>query len=292
MQAIIFYSVLPIIYFISILPFWVLYRVSDILYFVVYYVVGYRKQLVLKNLKNSFPEKSERELLKIRKKFYQFFSDIIVESIKIFTMSAKQLEQRCKINDMGLLEMLGAENTDFILVTGHYGNWEWAGSVMGLKTKQIMYALYKPLSNKYFDRLIYNSRVRFRLRLISIKDSSTAIRSQIGKGAAFAFISDQAAKPDNAYWTTFLNQDAPVFWGAELVARKYNLPIIYVSVERVRRGFYEVHLEKLFEQPRGTKRGEITESYTRRLEKDIIANPEIWLWTHNRWKHKRSQKQN
>jgi KDO2-lipid IV(A) lauroyltransferase len=191
---------------------------------------------------------------------------------------------------MDLLEELGRDVTDYILVTGHYGNWELVGAAISLKMKQTLHVLYKPLSNKYFDRLIYNSRVRFKTRLISIKESSNMIRSLIGKKSVFAFISDQAAKPDKGYWTTFLNRDAAVFWGAELIAKKYKLPLVYLSIKRVSRGHYDVYVEKLFDNPRETKRGEITERYTRRLEKDIIEDPEIWLWTHNRWKHKKPEK--
>jgi KDO2-lipid IV(A) lauroyltransferase len=290
MQAVIFYLALPIIYLVSILPFWLLYRVSDILYFIVFYVVGYRKELVFRNMKKSFPEKSDEEIKVIRKRFYRFFTDIIVESLKIFTISEKQLEERCKIKNMDLLDELGRDITDYIIVTGHYGNWELVGAAISLKMKQTLHVLYKPLSNKYFDRLVYNSRIRFKTRLISIKESSAMIRSLIGKESVFAFISDQAANPQKGYWTTFLNQDAAVFWGAELIAKKYKLPVVYLSIKRTSRGHYDVYLERLFDNPRETKRGEITERYTRRLEKNIIEDPEIWLWTHNRWKHKKPGK--
>ena len=289
MQIFIYYISLPFIYLISVLPFWVLYRISDFFYFIVFYIVRYRRELVLRNLKKSFPGKSDKEINSIRKRYYRFFTDVFLESVKVFTMTSTQMKKRCKIINPSLLDRMDKETTDFILVTGHFGNWEWAGASISLQAGQTMYALYKPLSNKYFDRLIHRSRKRFKMELVAVKDSLDAIFSYIGKRSAFAFISDQAPRPEKAYWTLFMNQDTPVFKGTELVARKYNLPVIYVSVSRVKRGYYEIRLEELFSNPRKTKKGEVTERYTKRLEEDIRANPEIWLWTHNRWKHKKPE---
>jgi len=245
--------------------------------------------MVLENMKKSFPEKSDKEILEIRRKFYHFFIDLFMETIKIFTISKKQVDKRCKINDLSVLEEMERDGKDYIFVTGHYGNWELGGAAFSLNFNHNLYVLYKPLSNKYFNRLIYNSRTRFGTGLISINNSFSVIKSLINKKSVFAFISDQAAKPEKAYWTNFLNQDAPVFMGTEIIARKYNLPVIFLTVNRTSRGYYEVFIEKLFDNPKITKSGEITEVYTRKLEKEIIKNPEIWLWTHNRWKHKKPQ---
>jgi len=292
MQALIYYLTIPFIYLISILPFWVLYRVSDFLYILVFYVLKYRKEMVFRNMKKAFPNKSDAEIMAMRKNFYHFFTDIIVETFKIFTISADQVKKRSRITDLSVIEEIEREGKDYLIVTGHYGNWELAGASISLSIKNLLYVLYKPLSNKYFDRLIYNSRIKFGTKLISVKNSFERIKSLIGKKSVFAFISDQAARPERAYWTVFLNQDAPVFMGAELIAKKYNLPIVYVSIKRVKRGYYEVNFEKLFDNPKQTKKGEITEKYTKRIEQDIIENPEIWLWTHNRWKHKKPEIQN
>ena len=289
MQAIVFYLSVPFVYLVSILPFWFLYRVSDFLYIIVFYVIRYRKSMVLENMKKSFPEKSDKEILEIRRKFYHFFIDLSMETIKIFTISKKQVDKRCKINDLSILEEMEQDGKDYIFVTGHYGNWELSGAAFSLTFNHNLYVLYKPLSNKYFNRLIYNSRTRFGTGLISISNSFAVIKSLISKKSVFAFISDQAAKPEKAYWTNFLNQDAPVFMGTEIIAKKYNLPVIFLTVNRTSRGYYEVFLEKLFDNPKIAKSGEITEAYTRKLEKEIIKNPEIWLWTHNRWKHKKPQ---
>ena len=272
------------------LPFWALYRVSDLLYIVVYYVAGYRKEMVFRNMKKAFPQKTDQEIKEIQKRFYRFFTDIVVETLKSFTISAEQVKERCKIIDIALLEEIEAQGKDYIFVTGHYGNWELTGASLSLNSRYTLYVLYKPLSNKYFDRLIYKSRVKFGIHLISVKESFEKISALIGTKSSFGFISDQAAKPEKAYWTVFLNQEAAVFMGTEIIAKKYNLPIVYVSIKRVKRGFYEVYLEKLFDNPKKTKKGEITERYTKRLEQDIIENPEIWLWTHNRWKHKKPEK--
>ena len=287
MQTIIFYISVPFIYLISILPFWVLYRISDFLYFIIFYVIKYRKSMVLKNLKISFPEKTEKEILEIRTKFYRFFTDLLVETIKIFTINKKQVMKHCKIHNLALLQDMEREDKDYIFVSGHYGNWELSGAAISLNIKHTLYVLYKPLSNKHFDRLIYNSRTRFGTGLIAVNDAFKDIKKLINKKSIFAFISDQAAKPEKAYWANFLNQDTPVFLGTEIIARKFKLPIIFVSVRRISRGNYEVFLEKLFDDPRKVKNWEITKTYTKKLEDEIVENPEIWLWTHNRWKHKK-----
>ncbi len=287
MQALIYYLTIPIIFLVSVLPFWLLYRISDVLYFIVFYIVGYRKEMVFRNMKKSFPDKTDEEILGLRKRFYRFFTDIIMETIKIFSLTVKQVKNRCKIYNLSVIEEVEKSGRDYIIVTGHYGNWELAGAAISLAINHSLHVLYKPLSNKYFDRLIYKSRTKFGIKLISVKESFKKIHSLIGKKSAFAFISDQAAKPEKGYWTVFLHQDAPVFFGTELLSKKYNLPIIYISIKCIKRGYYEIYFEKLFDNPKNTQKGEITEKYTKRLEEDIINDPAFWLWTHNRWKHKK-----
>ena len=289
MQAIAYYITLPFLYLISVLPYWLFYGFSDVVYVLLYYVIGYRKQVVMQNLKNSFPEKSEQELKKIQRKFYRYLVDLMLETFQTLTMSKNFSLRRCKLDPKAkeIFEKYYNEKKSIVLVMGHYGNWEWAGNTFSLVCKQQLYVIYHPLVNKYFNGLMYYLRTRFGTRLISMRDTYKEMVNNKDEINATAFIADQTPSPDNAYWTKFLNQDTPVFTGTEKIARKLNYPVVYVSMRRPRRGHYEIHVESLFDNPAKTKDGEISEAHTRKLEKEIIAQPEIWLWSHRRWKHKR-----
>lgn len=289
MSTIGFYLALPFLYLISILPFSLFYLVSDGIYIILYRVIGYRKKVVYENLKNSFPEKTHEELKKIEKQFYHYLVDLFLETLKTLTISKKEAVKRCKLSPkaVALFNDLYAQKQSCILVMGHFGNWEWAGNTFSLINKQQLYVIYHPLTNKHFDKLMYDMRTRFGSKLYAMKDTMRGMISNRNEINATAFIADQTPSPENAYWTTFLNQDTPVFWGTEKIAQKLNYPVVYVTINRVRRGYYEVNAEILVDEPKNTKEGEISELHTRQLEKDIKAQPEIWLWSHRRWKHKR-----
>lgn len=290
MSKIGFYIALPLLYFISILPFSLFYLLSDILYLLIYKVVGYRKKVVYENLKNSFPEKSHKELKEIEKKFFHYLCDLVLETLKTLTISKKEALRRCAFNEnaIAIFKQLNDEKKSCILVMGHFGNWEWAGSSFSLLNSQQLYVIYHPLSNKYFDTLMYNMRSRFGTKLYAMKDTMREMIRNRHEINATAFIADQTPSPEGAYWTTFLNQDTPVFWGTEKIAQKLNYPVLYATVNRKKRGYYEVDVEYLVHNPKDTKEGEISELHTRKLEKDIIAQPEIWLWSHRRWKYRRT----
>jgi KDO2-lipid IV(A) lauroyltransferase len=290
MQAIVYYISLPFIYLISILPFWLLYGVSDFIYLIVYHIFGYRKKVVLNNLRNSFPEKSEKEINEICKKFYSFFCDWIVEMIKSITISKDEMIKRCHFNDTSLLDKFSSEKRKVIFVMGHFGNYELAAAEMAFNTNYNLHVIYKPLSNKYFNALINKKRKRFGTQIMPM---SATFKTMLGNKnsdelSATTFIADQTPSPENAYWTSFLNQDTPIFWGTEVLASKLNYPVIYVSLNRVKRGHYKMDLELLCENPKDTQKGEISEIHTKRLEQDIKRQPEIWLWSHKRWKHQRT----
>jgi len=263
--------------------------VSDGFYVILYKVLGYRKQVVMTNLRNSFPEKSEMEILTIAKEYYKYLCDLFLETFKTLTIDKKTMLEHCYFNPQAkkLFDNLAAENKSIILVMGHLGNWEWAGNTVSLQLKQQLYVIYHPISNKYFDWLMYKMRTRFGTKLIVMKDTFREMLENRAELNATAFIADQTPAPESAFWTKFLNQDTPVFKGAELIARKINYPIVYASVKRVKRGHYELFAEVLCDEPKKTTEGEISEIHTRRLEKDIIAQPEVWLWSHRRWKHKK-----
>jgi Kdo2-lipid IVA lauroyltransferase/acyltransferase len=289
MKAIVFYLSIPFIYLISLLPFWLFYGVSDFFFLLIYYVIGYRKKVVLENLRRSFPDKKEEELKKIRFKFYRYFCDFVLETLKTLTISKKKMLKHCKLNPdaKALFDKYHAENKSLIFVMGHYGNWEWAGNTFSIVGKHRLYVIYHPLTNKYFNDLIIGMRTRFGTKLIAMKNTVRDMLSNRKELTATAFIADQTPPPEGAYWTKFLNQDTPVFWGTEKIARKVNYPVIFVNVKRVKRGYYEIFAETLVEEPAKTTEGQISEMHTRRLEQEIIKQPELWLWSHRRWKHKK-----
>ena len=289
MSAIAYYLVLPFIYLISILPFPLLYLVSDGFYVILYYVIGYRKKIVLANLRNSFPDKSDKEIKRLCKDFYHYLCDLFLETFKTLTISKKAMLKHCYFSPQAkaVFDKVADEKKSIVLVMGHLGNWEWAGNTFSLQCKQQLYVIYHPLQNKQFNKLIIDMRTRFGTKLIIMKDTFREMVAKRNEVNATAFIADQTPLPDGAYWTTFLNQDTPVFKGTEKIAQKLKYPIVYACIKRVKRGQYEIFAEMLCENPAGTKEDEISEMHTRRLEKDIIAQPEVWLWSHRRWKHKR-----
>lgn len=292
MGAIFFYIGLPFIYLVSILPFPVFYLVSDFFFLILYYVLGYRKKVVYTNLKNSFPEKSHVELKKIEKQFYGYLCDMFLETFKTLTISKEEAVKRCAFTKQttDIFNKLNEEKKSCIIVMGHYGNWEWAGNAFSLMCKQQLYVIYHPLSSKQFGDLMYKTRTRFGTKLYAMKDTMREMIKNRHEINATAFIADQTPPPEGAYWTTFMHQDTPVFVGTEKIAQKLNFPVVYVTVSRIKRGYYEVNSEILVSEPKNTKEGEISEMHTKKLESDINKQPEIWLWSHRRWKHKRPAK--
>lgn len=288
MGALGYYLALPFLYGIAVLPFPVLYFLSDLLRFVLFTVIGYRRKVVLTNLRNSFPQKSEAEILRIAADFHQWFCDLVVETLKTLTISPNVLKERVEFTGTELLRDFAAKNQSIIIVLGHFGNWELAGArysaEVGLPQ---LYVIYHPLQNKHFDGLMYRMRTRLGTKLYTMRETSKAMLRDRPLNTATAFIADQTPSPERAYWMTFLEQDTPVFQGTEALSRKLDYPVVYISITRPKRGYYRMVAETLVEDPRRTKEGEITEIHTRRLERDIRNYPDLWLWTHRRWKHSR-----
>lgn len=287
MQALLFYFTYPFIFLITRLPFRVLYLLSDGLYHLLV-LSGYRKAVVLKNLENSFPDKSEREIKAIATQYYRYLCDLILETLKTLHMNEHESRARCTFHNTEWLDQFYKDKQSFIIVMGHYGNWEWAGPGFTLNTHHQLVVIYRPLSNRYFENMMCRMRTRFGTRIspvnLTLRDM-VANRNQI---TATAFIADQTATKKNAYWTTFLNQDTAVFTGPEKLATKFNYPVVYMNVKRPKRGYYEVFPELLVAAPQEAKENDIMELFMKRLEQDIIQDPSIWLWSHKRWKHKRT----
>ncbi|MES2702381.1 MAG: lysophospholipid acyltransferase family protein [Bacteroidota bacterium] len=289
LAALVYFIAIPFIYLLSVLPFPLLYLFSDLLYVIMFYGVGYRKKVVLQNLRNAFPEKSDAEIKNICSRYYRYLCDLFLETFKTLTISKEGMLKHCRFTDEGLavFEKFAAEGKNVILVLGHFGNWEWAGNSFSLQCRHQLYVIYHPLANKRFDALMYRMRTRFGTKLIAMKDTFKEMLRNRSELSATAFIADQTPQPANAYWTTFLNQETPVFKGTEIIAKKLDYPVVYVAVKKIRRGYYEVHAEELFLHPTKTADGEVSERHTARLEQDIVSKPETWLWSHKRWKHKR-----
>lgn len=267
-----------------------MYVLSDVLFFLVFHVTGYRKKVVLVNLTNAFPGKSRAEILKLRRRYYRWFCDMILETFKTLTISKETLLKRCPMNEksIALFNSFYEKGQPVIAVMGHYGAWEWSGHSFTLACKHDLHVLYQPLSHRYFNKLILKMRKRFGTKLVNMRDIHRHMHSlKYIKPSVTTFIADQSPQPERAYWMKFLNQETGVFLGTERFSKKQNLPVIYVAVKRQRRGYYEIDAELLFDNPAAESTGYITEVHTGCLEKDIKAMPETWLWSHRRWKYKR-----
>lgn len=289
MSAIAYYLLLPLIYIISMLPFRLLYLVADGVYVLLYYITGYRKKVVLQNLRNAFPEMSDADIRQTCKDYYHYLCDLFLETFKTLTISKEAMVRHCSFTPetVQLFHRLAEEKKSILLVMGHKGNWEWAGNTFSILCSQPLYVVYHPLANKHFNNLMYNMRTRFGTRLIAMKDTFRDMMQNRSEVNATALISDQAAAPQTAQWMQFLNQDTAVFKGTEKIARKLNYPVVYVTVHREKRGYYTVSADLLTDTPTLEEEGEITEKYTRRLETDIVSQPATWIWSHKRWKHRR-----
>ncbi|MDP4222575.1 MAG: lysophospholipid acyltransferase family protein [Bacteroidota bacterium] len=290
MEAIGFYIFYGLNWIITLLPLRVLYFFSDILFLILYYFPSYRKKVVMENLRNSFPEKSNEELSVIARKFYRHFADLFVEILKLTHLSRKELQKRFTINNPDLVNKLCSAGHDVIVVHSHYNNWEWVGVSFPFFARYECISVYKPLQNKQFDNFLNGLRTKTNSGLAQmnhvlkkiIENRSMDIR------ALYGFISDQTpAKPDIRYYTKFLNQDTPVFLGIEKIAAKYDMSVVFLNVQKIKRGYYNMTIELLFEQTKGLPDYLVTETHVKRLEELIRDKPEFWLWTHRRWKYKK-----
>lgn len=286
MKRISYILVYPFFVLISLLPFWALYGLSDFFYLILR-LTGYRRDVILTNLRNSFPEKSEREITLLGNQYYRYLCDLTLETLKTLNMSEKQTRKRCLFHNQSWLIKLQEEKKSIIIVMGHFGNWEWAGPSFTLNTGYQLVVIYRPLSHPYFEKMTAGMRTRFGTKITPVDKTLRDMVANRSELTATAFIADQTATPNNAYWTNFLNQDTAVFTGPEKLARKFNYPVVFMNVKRPRRGYYEVTPELLFADPGSTTDNEISETFIKRLEKEIVIDPVIWLWSHKRWKHKR-----
>ena len=288
MQLIAYIFTYPILWLISLLPFRLLYTLSDVICFIVYRIIGYRKSTVKGNIKLVFPEKSEAEVNAITKKFYTHLCDLFLEMIKTLSISRTQLNKRFVLKDPEQIKTLEQSEGSSILMFGHYASYEW--SIMLQSHIDIPgLVLYKPIANIYFDKLVRRIRSKYNTELISSRKSIGRIKALHRKKEKrmIAFLSDQSPKLRvNNVWLDFMGINVPCFIGAEAVAKKYNYPIGFLKIDKVKRGHYEAEIVSLSENPMEESEFSITQKFNRLLEEQIKAKPEYYLWTHKRWKHK------
>ncbi len=284
-----FYIFYSVNWLITLLPLDVLYVFSDLLFILLYYFPTYRRKVVMLNLENSFPEKSPEERRKIARKFYRHLADLFVETLKLTHLGNRELKKRFAITNPELFKRLLESGHDLVVVHSHYNNWEWLVS-LPLYSEYRVVCIYKPLQSRTFDRFLNGLRSRNNMILTPMKHVIREIVTNREKNirAMYGFIADQTpAKPDIRYYTTFLNQDTPVYLGIERIAERYGMPVVFFNVQKIKRGYYSLTLELLFEKTTGLPEYTVTKAHVRRLEELIRQNPEYWLWTHRRWKYKR-----
>lgn len=286
--------VYPILWLLSLLPLEFLFRISDFLYFMIYKVFKYRVKVVKSNIKNAFPHYSDTKRLEIERSFYSFLCDLFIEIIKGITIDEAAAKTRYSVSEKAKAEMAKfLENKQSIVLTfGHYGNWELGGAIFGKSTGMYVNAIYRPLSGGFAENLMINIRSKFGNLPIPMHDTFKTMladkKNNLTRATAFAL--DQAAPPESAYWTLFLNQESSVFLGAEKLAQKLNYPVLHIFAKRTKRGHYLIDTKLISENPQALAAGELTELITKDIESIIIEMPETWLWSHRRWKHKREDR--
>ncbi|MCB2209148.1 MAG: lysophospholipid acyltransferase family protein [Bacteroidetes bacterium] len=276
------------VFVIGILPFRVLYIFSDLMYFVLLYMMRYRKSVVRKNLESCFPEKSKKEIDKLIRLSYKNLTDVIVEGFKAFTMSDRQIRERHKVLNPEILEDLVYNKRGVIAAPCHYGNWEWGSMSPSLYFKHKIIVFYKPLSNPYINRFVNKNRSRTGGILTSIYKTSETFKELTDQKVIYIMAADQSpSNAKRAIWVDFLGRETAFLHGPEIYAKKYNYPVIFTDIKRVKRGFYELTLSIISDHSSKTTKGEITSLYAEKLETAIINKPEDYLWSHKRWKHQK-----
>lgn len=284
------FILIVLIYPISFIPFSVLYLLSDFFYLLLFKIFKYRVGVTKSNLRNSFPEKEDKEITQITRAYYHFLCDVFLETFKLLSISKNKLSQRVQFSErfISLFDDYRKLNTPVIAVMGHLGNWEWAGASFSLQISNKLYALYHPLSNKIFDRLMLKIRTRFGGKMIPMNQLPRFLSQIKNTPSVLCFIADQTPPPEHAHWIQFLNQDTPFFKGPASVAKKMNWPIIFVSVKTTRKGNYYIDAE-LISDSNSDSAETITQMWAAKLESKILEQPSNWLWSHKRWKHKREK---
>lgn len=288
MSLFIYVLVYPLIWLISILPFRVLYIISDFIFLLIYYVIGYRKKVVLTNLKLAFPNKTEKELLNIRKKFYHHFVDVFMEMIKTFTASKELIHKHYTFTNIDFLNDLYKDNKSLILMGPHYANWEWIMSLDSFVDYK-GYAAYTKIDNKYFNNTIIKSRAKFETNMIQTSKIVSEIYNNKKNNiqSAYGLLSDQSPQLGKThYWRAFFGVKVPIHTGAEMLAKKYDINLVFIDTKKIKRGYYETSFSLISNDATKFENYELTDIFLDKVEQKVIEQPEFYLWTHKRFKHK------
>jgi KDO2-lipid IV(A) lauroyltransferase len=288
MQFILFAITYPIIWILSRLPMRILYMKSDFFYFLIYYVFRYRKQVVLDNLKLAFPEKPEVELLRIRKKFFKHLMDLMVESVKAFSISEKEILKRYTYSNPELVNKYAAEGRSIALMGAHQSNWEWSISLPKVLNIN-MYGAYTKLNNTYYEKAVRDSREKFGVIGYKTSEMVRGMQKRFSKKqqGAYILLSDQSPQLHKTYyWREFFNIKVPIHTGAEMLSKRFDLVVINYVTKRVKRGYYTTEFQLITDTPKDFKDYQITDLYTELTEKNILEQPEYYLWSHKRFKHR------
>lgn len=293
MHLIIYIIAYPILLLISILPFRLFYLFSDFVFCVVYYILRYRRKIVRENLALTLPHLSEKERATIEKKFYSHMCDLFLEMIKTMTISYETIQKRFVFKNIDLLNDMAKDGKSVILMLAHYASWEWMVSIT-LHTHLKGVGVYAKLHNKYFDNLVKKIRTRFKGSLTTTKETIKVVTENNMKNVqcVYGFVSDQSPMLHKSfYWDEFMGVEVPVHTGAEMLAKRCDLNVLFVKIDKVKRGYYEATFVKLVENPKEHSDYEITSLFLREAEKQILEAPEFYLWTHKRWKHRNKKDQ-
>ena len=288
MNFLIFAITYPIIWILSKLPMRILYIKSDIFYLVLYYVIGYRKKVVFNNLKLSFPDKTDKELRKISKDFFRHFTDLFVETVKSVSISKKEILKRYKYTNPELVNKYVKEGRSIALTGAHQANWEWSSSSPLVLNCNINGA-YSHLRNKYFDKLVKETRERFGIICYESSKTVKAIHTDFSKNktGAYILLSDQSPQfHKTTYWKTFFGINVPIYTGAEALSKRYNLVVINCATKKIKRGYYETEFQLITDNPKNNNKFEITDKYIQLTEECVKKQPQYYLWSHKRFKHK------
>ncbi len=293
MNLVIYILSYPLIWGLSILPMRFLYVISDLLYLLIYHVIGYRKNVVINNVKLAFPDKKDEEINDITKHFFKHFVDLLMESIKAFSISEKEIKKRYTLKNPEVLNKLITEEKSIALVGAHIANWEWFFSAP-LYFKTNMYGTYSKLANPYFDKAIQKSRARFGGIVIKTSETIKTISNNHKNNTkgVYILLSDQSPTIQKTlYWRSFLGIDVPVHTGAESLAKKYQLTVVNFTTKKIKRGYYETEFTLISDTPKRAKDFQITDQYINITEEAIKTQPQHYLWSHNRFKHKDKHKE-
>lgn len=291
MQKLAYYLIYPFLWIISILPFPIFYFFSDCVYVLVYYIIGYRKKTVRENIQIALPHLSKKEKLKVEKKFYHHMCDMFLEMIKTMTISKAEIQKRYTFTNLEVYQDLEKEGKSIALLCAHYASYEWTVS-MNYHINFTGVGIYKKIANPYFDKLVHSIRSKFKAELVTTKETIPTIFNNFKskKMCVYGFASDQSPKPSAAHhWADFMGHYVPVHIGAEMLAKKFDMNVIFLRTKKIKRGYYEASFKVLSKDVKNVPNYNITDEFLKLVEEQIYEAPEFYLWTHKRWKHKKEK---